>query len=115
DQAIASEQYEQASRLRDQIRDVRGQIEQLGQNEATVPEVTVNDIAEIVSRATGVPVRQLTEEEKDRLLSLEQHLHQRVIGQDQAVAAVAGAVRRSRAGGGGAQRPVGGLLVPGPA
>jgi ATP-dependent Clp protease ATP-binding subunit ClpC len=114
DQAIASEQYEQASRLRDQISDIRGQIEQLGRDETTVPEVTVNDIAEVVSRITGVPVRQLTEEEKDRLLNLEQHLHQRVIGQDEAVAAVAEAVRRSRAGLGDPQRPVGSFLFLGP-
>jgi ATP-dependent Clp protease ATP-binding subunit ClpC len=79
-----------------------------------VPEVSVNDIAEVVSRATGVPVRQLTEEEKDRLLRLEQHLHQRVIGQDEAVSAVAEAVRRSRAGLGDPQRPVGSFLFLGP-
>ncbi len=114
DQAIASEQYEQASRLRDQIGDIRRQIEQHGRDETAVPEVTVNDIAEVVSRATGVPVQQLTEEEKDRLLKLEQHLHQRVIGQDEAVAAVAEAVRRSRAGLGDPQRPVGSFLFLGP-
>ncbi len=85
-----------------------------GRDETTVPEVTVNDIAEVVSRATGVPVQQLTEEEKDRLLKLEQHLHQRVIGQDEAVAAVAEAVRRSRAGLGDPQRPVGSFLFLGP-
>jgi ATP-dependent Clp protease ATP-binding subunit ClpC len=114
DQAIASEQYELASQLRDQISEVRQQIEQLGGDPSAVPEVSVNDIAEVVSRATGVPVRQLTEEEKDRLLRLEQHLHQRVIGQDEAVSAVAEAVRRSRAGLGDPQRPVGSFLFLGP-
>ncbi len=114
DQAIASEQYEQASKLRDQIGDIRRQIEMHGRDETAVPEVTVNDIAEVVSRATGVPVQQLTEEEKHRLLRLEQHLHQRVIGQDEAVAAVAEAVRRSRAGLGDPQRPVGSFLFLGP-
>ncbi len=114
DQAIASEQYEQASKLRDQIGDIRRQIEMHGRDETAVPEVTANDIAEVVSRATGVPVQQLTEEEKDRLLKLEQHLHQRVIGQDEAVAAVAEAVRRSRAGLGDPQRPVGSFLFLGP-
>jgi ATP-dependent Clp protease ATP-binding subunit ClpC len=114
DQAVASEQFEQASRLRDEIGDVRRRIEQLGRDETAVPEVTVDDIAEVVSRATGVPVQQLTEEEKDRLLSLEQHLHERVIGQDEAVAAVAEAVRRSRAGLGDPQRPVGSFLFLGP-
>jgi ATP-dependent Clp protease ATP-binding subunit ClpC len=114
DQAIASEQYEQASRLRDQIREVRQQLEQLRRDDSVVPQVTVNDIADVISRATGVPVSQLTEEEKDRLLRLEQHLHQRVVGQDEAVAAVAEAVRRSRAGLGDPQRPVGSFLFLGP-
>jgi ATP-dependent Clp protease ATP-binding subunit ClpC len=114
DQAVASEQYEQASRLRDQIDEVRQQFDQLGRDEPAVPEVTVEDIAEVVSRSTGVPVRQVTQEEKDRLLGLESHLHQRVIGQDEAVAAVAEAVRRSRAGLGDPQRPVGSFLFLGP-
>ncbi len=114
DQAVASEQYEQASRLRDQIDAVRQQIEQLRTGEEVVPKVTVNDIAQVVSRATGVPVQQLTEEEKSRLLSLEQNLHERVVGQDQAVEAVAEAVRRSRAGLGDPNRPVGSFLFLGP-
>jgi ATP-dependent Clp protease ATP-binding subunit ClpC len=114
DQAVANEDYEEASRLRDQIADVRREIGQHGMDETAVPEVTVNDIAQVVSRATGIPVQELTQEEKDRLLSLEQHLHQRVIGQDEAVAAVAEAVRRSRAGLGDPQRPVGSFLFLGP-
>jgi ATP-dependent Clp protease ATP-binding subunit ClpC len=114
DQAVASEQYEQASRLRNQIDDVRAQMEQLSQEEKVVPEVTVEDIAAVVSRATGIPVQQLTEEERGRLLQLEQHLHERIIGQDEAVAAVAEAVRRSRAGLGDPQRPVGSFLFLGP-
>ena len=114
DQAIASEQYERASQLRDEISQIRGQIDQLTGAQSAVPEVTVEDIAEVVSRATGIPVRQLTEEEKDRLLRLEQHLHERVIGQDEAVAAVAEAVRRSRAGLGDPNRPVGSFLFLGP-
>jgi ATP-dependent Clp protease ATP-binding subunit ClpC len=114
DQAVASEEYEQASRLRDEIQDVRRQIEQLSHDENAFPQVTVNDIAEVVSRATGVPVRQLTEEEKDRLLSLERYLHERVIGQDEAVAAVAEAVRRSRSGLADPGRPVGSFLFLGP-
>src|SRR5580700_10604717 len=114
DQAIASEQYEHASQLRDQISQVRQQLDQLTGASSGVPEVTAADIAEVVSRATGIPVRQLTEEEKDRLLRLEQHLHDRVIGQDEAVAAVAEAVRRSRAGLGDPNRPVGSFLFLGP-
>jgi ATP-dependent Clp protease ATP-binding subunit ClpC len=114
DQAVASEQYERASQLRDQISEVQQQMEQLDGDRSAVPEVTVNDIAEVVSRSTGVPVTQLTEEEKDRLLRLEQQLHERVIGQDEAVSAVAEAVRRSRAGLGDPNRPVGSFLFLGP-
>jgi ATP-dependent Clp protease ATP-binding subunit ClpC len=114
DQAVASEQYEQASRLRDEIEEMRRRIGQLSRDHQAVPEVTADDIAEVVSRATGIPVNQLTEEEKNRLLGLEQHLHERVIGQDEAVAAVAEAVRRSRAGLGDPNRPVGSFLFLGP-
>ena len=114
DQAVASEQYEQASKIRDQIEELRRQIEQLGQDESVAPVVGVSDIAEVVSRATGVPVQQLTTEEKDRLLGLERYLHERVIGQDEAVSAVAEAVRRSRAGLGDPNRPVGSFLFLGP-
>jgi ATP-dependent Clp protease ATP-binding subunit ClpC len=114
DQAVSSEQYERASQLRDEIGDVQREIGERGGGQAGVPEVTVDDIAQVVSRATGVPVRQLTEEEKERLLGLEQSLHERVIGQDEAVAAVAEAVRRSRAGLGDPQRPVGSFLFLGP-
>jgi len=79
-----------------------------------VPEVTPADIAEVVSRATGIPVAQLTAEEKDRLLRLEDNLHQRVVGQDEAVSVVAEAVRRSRAGLGDPNRPIGSFLFLGP-
>jgi ATP-dependent Clp protease ATP-binding subunit ClpC len=114
DQAVASEQYELASSLRDQMDGVRAQIDQLSHDEKVVPEVTVEDIAQVVSRATGVPVQQLTAEERSRLLELERDLHERVIGQDEAVGAVAEAVRRSRAGLGDPQRPVGSFMFLGP-
>ncbi len=114
DQAVASEQYEHASRLRDQISEVQRQVKDLTKEETAVPEVTVNDIAEVISRATGVPVQQVTEEEKERLLRLERFLHERVVGQDEAVEAVSEAIRRSRAGLGDPQRPVGSFLFLGP-
>src|SRR5207302_165812 len=72
------------------------------------------DIAEIVSRATGIPVSQLTAEERQRLLKLEQQLHERIVGQDEAVTAIADAVRRSRAGLGDPNRPTGSFLFLGP-
>jgi ATP-dependent Clp protease ATP-binding subunit ClpC len=76
--------------------------------------VTEADIADVVSRATGIPVAQLTEQERERLLRLEGHLHEHVVGQDDAVTAVAEAVRRSRAGLGDPDRPVGSFLFLGP-
>ena len=114
DQAVAAENYERASELRDQIASVRAQIESAQTTGGGVPQVTRTDIADVVSRSTGIPVAQLTEEERDRLLRLEGHLHARVIGQDDAVAAVAEAVRRSRAGLGDPNRPVGSFLFLGP-
>jgi ATP-dependent Clp protease ATP-binding subunit ClpC len=114
DQAVADEQYERASALRDQMKDLRRQIEEAGGGADAVPEVGPQDLAEVVSRATGIPVSQLTEEEKDRLLRLEQNLHERVVGQDEAVRVVAEAVRRSRAGLGDPNRPIGSFLFLGP-
>ena len=114
DQAVAAEDYERASRLRDEIEQLEQRTGTSPSADRIVPEVTAADIAEVVSRSTGIPVAQLTEEEKDRLLRLEEHLHRRVIGQDEAVAAVAEAVRRSRAGLGDPDRPIGSFLFLGP-
>ncbi len=114
DQAVHAENYEVASQLRDQINELKAQIAGVGAGADGVPRVTEDDVAEVVSRATGIPVAQLTEAERDRLLRLEQHLHQHVIGQEDAVSAVAEAVRRSRAGLGDPDRPVGSFLFLGP-
>ena len=81
---------------------------------APVMEVTSEDVAEVVSRSTGIPVAQLTQEERERLLGLEETLHQRVVGQEEAVSAVARAVRRARAGMKDPNRPVGSFLFLGP-
>ncbi|GAA0902547.1 ATP-dependent Clp protease ATP-binding subunit [Pseudonocardia zijingensis] len=114
DQAVADEQYERASELRDEMADLRRKLSETGPGDGGVPEVGVADIADVVSRSTGVPVAQLTEAERDRLLRLEEELHQRVVGQDEAVSAVAEAIRRSRAGLGDEDRPVGSFLFLGP-
>jgi ATP-dependent Clp protease ATP-binding subunit ClpC len=114
DQAVAAENYERASQLRDQIAEVRAQMAAAESAGGGVPQVTEADVADVVSRATGIPVSQLTEEERDRLLRLEGHLHDHVVGQDDAVAAVSEAVRRSRAGLGDPDRPVGSFLFLGP-
>ena len=85
-----------------------------GDRRPTVGEVTAEDIAEVVSRATGIPVSQLTEEERERLLRLEGQLHERIVGQEEAVEAVAEAIRRARAGLSDPNRPIGSFLFLGP-
>ena len=77
-------------------------------------QVTEDDIAEIVAKWTGIPINSLLESEKQKLLQLEDHLHQRVIGQDEAVSAVSAAIRRARAGMKDPQRPIGSFLFMGP-
>jgi ATP-dependent Clp protease ATP-binding subunit ClpC len=113
DSAVAAEDYDRASELRARIQQAEEELAGAGSGHA-VPEVTVEDIAQVVSRQTGIPVAQLTEEERDRLLRLEEHLHERVIGQDEAVEAVAEAVRESRAGLADPHRPTGSFLFLGP-
>jgi ATP-dependent Clp protease ATP-binding subunit ClpC len=115
DQAVANEDFERARNLRDEIAQLEADLEEArGGRRRRVPEVTAEDIAEVVSRATGIPVAQLTEEERSRLLRLEQQLHERVVGQDEAVEAVAEAIRRARAGLGDPNRPIGSFLFLGP-
>jgi ATP-dependent Clp protease ATP-binding subunit ClpC len=114
EEAVAKEEYERATGLRDEIAELSERVTSAAGTDKPVPEVSAAVIAEVVSRATGIPVSQLTEEEKDRLLQLEAHLHRRVIGQDEAVAAVAEAVRRSRAGLADPDRPIGSFLFLGP-
>jgi ATP-dependent Clp protease ATP-binding subunit ClpC len=114
DEAVAVEDYTRATALRDEIAELSQRAESAPDGEKTVPEVTSADIAEVVSRATGIPVAQLTAEEKDRLLRLEDNLHHRVVGQDEAVSVVSEAVRRSRAGLGDPDRPIGSFLFLGP-
>ncbi|MFB9236425.1 ATP-dependent Clp protease ATP-binding subunit [Plantactinospora siamensis] len=116
EQAVADEQYEKASQLRDRVQQLQSQLDRARGNgdDDRVPHVGPKEIAEVVSRATGIPVNQLTEEERSRLMRLEGHLHERVVGQDDAVQAVAEAVRRSRAGLADPDRPMGSFLFLGP-
>ncbi|MFD9931569.1 ATP-dependent Clp protease ATP-binding subunit [Streptomyces massasporeus] len=118
DQAVADEQYEQATQLRDRITELKQRITEAG-GDSEVDEgqdlvVGAESIAEVVSRQTGIPVASLTQEEKDRLLGLEEHLHERVVGQDEAVRVVSDAVLRSRAGLAAPDRPIGSFLFLGP-
>ncbi|MFF2389561.1 ATP-dependent Clp protease ATP-binding subunit [Agromyces sp. NPDC058104] len=116
--AVRTEHYEEASRLRDEISKVQAKLDEVTeQGRAAASDATVIDEAEIaavISRATGIPVNRLTETERERLADLEGELHQRVIGQDDAVTAVAKAVRRNRTGMGDSRRPVGSFLFLGP-
>ncbi|WP_306187964.1 ATP-dependent Clp protease ATP-binding subunit [Streptomyces sp. MK5] len=117
DQAVADERYEQATQLRDRIAELKQRISETGGEEEADEgqlEVTAESIAEVVSRQTGIPVSSLTQEEKERLLGLEEHLHRRVVGQEEAVGVVAEAVLRSRAGLASPHRPIGSFMFLGP-
>ncbi|EST34849.1 ATP-dependent Clp protease ATP-binding subunit [Streptomyces roseochromogenus] len=118
DQAVAAEDYDKAKELRDRIGELKQRIAEASGDEKADEgldlEVTGEAIAEVVSRQTGIPVSRLTQEEKERLLDLEHHLHQRVVGQQEAVAVVSEAVLRSRAGLASPNRPIGSFLFLGP-
>ncbi|NTV30903.1 AAA domain-containing protein [candidate division WWE3 bacterium] len=86
----------------------------LKQKATEQPAVTVEDVARVLSKMTGIPVTKLTEEERDRLMKLENQLHQRVIGQDEAVKVVSEAIRRARAGLNQPNRPIGSFMFLGP-
>ena len=119
DEAIASEEFERAAALRDaeiRLREKYNTLNEKWQEEKghTNGTVTEEDIADIVSLWTSIPVSQLTEEESARLLRLEEELHNRVIGQNEAVTAVAKAIRRGRVGLKDPKRPIGSFIFSGP-
>ncbi|MFH8750582.1 ATP-dependent Clp protease ATP-binding subunit [Streptomyces rimosus] len=114
DEAVHNEDYDRAAGLKKQIDETQERLSGLDGERAPVAEVTEEDIAEVVSRRTGIPVAQLTATERERLIRLEETLHARVVGQDEAVTAVAQAVRRGRAGMGDPDRPTGSFLFLGP-
>ena len=96
---VAEIRYSRLKQLEDDIKNIQQQLQATQDGQAMVrEEVTADDIAEVVSRWTGIPVTRMLQSEKDKLLHLEDELHKRVIGQDEAITAVADAVRRSRAG-----------------
>ncbi len=119
DEAIGSQEFERAATLRDTENQLKEQYNKEkenwnNQNSHTTGEVTGENIAEIVSSWTGVPVVQLTEEESERLLKLEDELHNRIVGQHEAVTAVAKAIRRGRVGLKDPKRPIGSFIFLGP-
>ena len=118
-QAIAAQDYEKAAQLRDIEKNYQEQVDIERENwrkqrQQSSRAVTADDIASVVSGWTGIPVTRLTEDEGQRLLHLEDTLHQRVVGQDEAVAAVARAIRRGRVGLKDPTRPIGSFLFLGP-
>ncbi|MFE7617748.1 ATP-dependent Clp protease ATP-binding subunit [Streptomyces sp. NPDC057496] len=114
DEAVAAEDFEKASGLKDEIAETEAELAGIEERREGVMDVITADIADVVSRRTGIPVAQLTTSEKEKLLKLEDALHSRVVGQDEAVTAIAEAVRRNRAGMGDPKRPVGSFLFLGP-
>lgn len=119
EEAAAAQEFEKAAYLRDEERKAKEQSEQwrkewTEKQNKIQPEITAEAIAEIVAESTGIPVTQLTEEESRRLLRMEDELRKRVVGQDEALHAVARAVRRARSGMKDPKRPVGSFLFLGP-
>ncbi|MBU0534088.1 MAG: ATP-dependent Clp protease ATP-binding subunit [Candidatus Omnitrophica bacterium] len=108
-EAVRLQDFEKAAQLRDRERVLKEEIEL--KRRVTVE---VKDVAEVVSKWTGVPIQQLQEEEKDRLLNMEEEIHKRVIGQDEAIVALAKTIRRSRSGLKDPMRPIGVFVFLGP-
>ena len=111
--AINEQDFERAARLRDEQKELQTKLDE-EQQKGNSGEVTAEDIAKIVSEWTGIPVVQLTKEESERLLNMENVLHERVIGQSEAVTAIAKAIRRGRVGLKDPKRPVGSFIFLGP-
>ena len=117
--AITTQEYERAAKLRDDEKSLREKLRETKENWSkdnvnSDSEVTENEIAEIISLWTGIPVKTLEESESERLLRLEEILHSRVVGQDEAVKAVAKAIRRGRVGLKDPKRPIGSFIFLGP-
>ena len=108
---VAEIRYGKLKSLEDEISRIQEQLKQTQGGEAMIKEeVTAEDIADVVSRWTGIPVSKMLQSEREKLLHLEEELHKRVIGQDEAIQAVSDAVRRSRAGLQDPKRPIGSFI-----
>ena len=117
--AIRSQEYEKAARIRDEEQKIKSELDRTKnewqqKNQTTTDTVTEEEIAEIVASWTGIPVKKLAQEETQRLMNMESVLHERVIGQDEAVKAVSKAIRRGRVGLKDPKRPVGSFIFLGP-
>lgn len=118
-QAVASQNFEKAAEYRDEERNIKNKMEEIAtqwreEQQSLKLNVTADDIAKVISTMTGIPVSKISEDEKQKLLNLEEILHRRVIGQDEAVTAISAAIRRSRAGISDPRRPIGSFLFVGP-
>ena len=117
--AVNNQEFERAAQLRDEEKAVREELDAQKKawqekNSGNADEVTSEEIAQIVSQWTGIPVVQLTQEESERLLHMEDEMHRRIVGQDEAVHAVARAIRRGRVGLKDPKRPIGSFIFLGP-
>ncbi len=116
EEAVSAGQLEQAAALRDREAELRAALnpEDTAWSPTTTPKVTPDDIADVVAMITGIPVQRIATEESERLLKMEEALHDRVVGQDEAITAIAKAVRRARAGLKNPRRPIGTFMFLGP-
>jgi ATP-dependent Clp protease ATP-binding subunit ClpC len=121
DNAVRSQDFDRAGELRDREMEIKAEIRSIAQNKKTddesgddMPSVGEEDIAQIVASWTGVPVNKLTESESEKLLHMEDTLHQRLIGQDEAVKAISRAIRRARVGLKNPNRPIASFIFSGP-
>jgi len=107
---VAEIRYGKIKEQEKMIEDLSSQLEAISEKRLLKEEVDAEDIAQSVSKATGIPVSRMLQSEKDKLLQLEEHLHQRVVGQEEAITAVADAIRRSRAGLHDPKKPIGSFI-----
>jgi ATP-dependent Clp protease ATP-binding subunit ClpC len=121
DDAVRSQDFDKAGELRDREMEIKAEIKAIAQNKKSSddnpqesPKVTEEDIAHIVASWTGVPVSKLTESESEKLMHMEDTLHQRLIGQDEAVRAISRAIRRARVGLKSPNRPIASFIFSGP-
>ena len=119
EEALSTQQYENAAELREREVQIQGKIKEMEKEWQTEQEhehveVTAEDIAEVVSMWTGIPVVQLADAESSRLLQMEEALHKRIVGQDEAITTIAKAVRRARAGLKDPRHPIGNFIFLGP-
>ena len=119
EEAVRSQKFEKAASLRDKQKELKEKYEKeqkkwQNKNNKSVTNITEENIAEVIASWTGIPAKKITEDENERLKNLEKTLHERVIGQDEAVEAVAKAIRRGRVGLKDPKRPIGSFLFLGP-